>query len=74
MVPYKVTVSRKVSPEAQQPRIEDSDQICWEPRVSHHDHNAEDLKEEAAAESPSGGGKTLDLRLVVESPSPDSPL
>lgn len=59
MVPDKVTVPRKASPEAQQPRTEEPDQIRWEPRVPHPDHDAEDLKEEAAAEALRSRGKTL---------------
>lgn len=68
MVPDKVTVSRKVSPEAQQLRTEESDQIRCEPRVLHHNHDAEDLKKEAAAEPPRSGGKILDygINMFVE--------
>lgn len=68
MVPDKVTVPRKISAEAQQPRIEEPDQIRCEPRVLHADHDAEDHKEEGAAEPLRSRGKILayGINMFVE--------
>lgn len=59
VVPDKVTVPREVSPEAQQPRTEEPGQIRWKSRVPHPGHNAEDLKDKAAAEPLGSRGKIL---------------
>lgn len=69
MVPDKVTVTRKVSSEAQQPRTEEPDQIHCEPKVPHLNHNAEDLTEESVAEPLRSRGKILSygINMFVES-------
>lgn len=68
MVPDKVTVPRKVSSEGQQPRTEEPGQIGCEPRVPHPKLDAEDLKEEAAAEPLRSRGKILayGIKMFVE--------